>query len=149
MARRSSTGGGMLARVQRFGLHRGVFGASKGWAYVWGGLWLWRKLTANGSAGEILLAEELKPGQRIVIGNQRSTTGSGTVQAVRGRGGKVVPVAQLKGRKARKARKELAQIEAQQQRVEAKRLRSRKVRKAQAKADKAAKKARRGAPSPS
>jgi hypothetical protein len=138
---RSATRLGALGRIQRAGFYRGVMGDSRGWMYVWGGLWLVRRLSAKSSGGQLLLSEELKPGQRLVIGNQRATTGDGPPAAVRGRGGKVVPVTALKGRKARKANKELAAEAARQAKADAKRQRSRKVRKAQRKADAASAKA--------
>ncbi len=76
MAGRLSRGrqGGWLRTAERMGVARGVFGGSKGWLYVGTGLWTLRtvrRLAARQS--EVLLSEELKPGQRVVIANGRAT----------------------------------------------------------------------------
>ncbi|MEO6628606.1 MAG: hypothetical protein ABIP03_08555 [Aquihabitans sp.] len=78
MARRrgisGSKGGGFLRTLESAGVSRGVFGASKGWFYVGTGLWTLRKVRTLGQRKpEILLAEELRPGQRIIIANGRAT----------------------------------------------------------------------------
>lgn len=76
MARRSLRGRrrGVFALVERVGITRGLFGGSKGWFYVGTGLWTLRKVRSLGQRNpEILLREELKPGQRLVIANDRLT----------------------------------------------------------------------------
>jgi hypothetical protein len=76
MARRSLGGRrrGVVALVERVGITRGLFGGSKGWFYVGTGLWTLRRVRTLGARKpEILLREELKPGQRLVIANDRLT----------------------------------------------------------------------------
>lgn len=65
---------GLFRTAERLGINRGLFGGSKPWFYVGTGLWTLRtvrRLAARKS--EILLSEELKPGQRLVIANGRAT----------------------------------------------------------------------------
>lgn len=75
MARRSkASGGGPFRTIERIGVSRGVFGASKGWMYVGGGLWTLRTIRRLAQRKpEILLREELAPGQRLIIANGRVT----------------------------------------------------------------------------
>lgn len=75
-ARGGSKRGGLVSLAMRTGINRGVFGGSKGWLYVATGLWTLRtvrKLSARKT--EILLSEELKPGERLIIANDRPTLG--------------------------------------------------------------------------
>ncbi|MCU1499368.1 MAG: hypothetical protein JWM47_3321, partial [Acidimicrobiales bacterium] len=70
-------GGGLLGMAERAGIARGLFGGSKGWLYVGTGLWTLRTLRRLGERKpEILLSEELRPGQRLVIANGRATIDS-------------------------------------------------------------------------
>lgn len=77
MARRAKTSGGrggLVSLAMRTGVNRGVFGGSKGWLYVATGLWTLRtvrKLAAG--KPETLISEEIKPGERLIIANDRST----------------------------------------------------------------------------
>lgn len=74
MARRRGAGGGVLRTLESAGVSRGVFGASKGWFYIGTGLWTIRKVRSLGQRKpEILLAEVLRPGQRMIIANGRAT----------------------------------------------------------------------------
>ena len=60
--------------VERIGMSRGVFGSSKGWMYVGGGLWTLRTVRRMAQRkSEVLLREELAPGQRLIIANGRAT----------------------------------------------------------------------------
>lgn len=71
---KSGSGGGPLRAVERIGVSRGIFGNSKGWMYVGGGLWTLRTIRRLAQRKpEILLREELAPGQRIIIANDRLT----------------------------------------------------------------------------
>ena len=64
----------MLRRLQRLGVYRGISG-SKPWLYVGIAAWGLRTLRRMGDPKpEILLSEELRPGERVVISNARSTT---------------------------------------------------------------------------
>ena len=75
MGRRSkSSGGGLLRTIERLGVSRGVFGSSRGWMYVGGGLWTLRTVRRLAQRKpEVLLREELAPGQRLIIANGRFT----------------------------------------------------------------------------
>lgn len=60
--------------LERTGISRGLFGGRKGWIYVGTGLWTLRKVRELGQGKpEVLLLEELRPGQRLVIANDRPT----------------------------------------------------------------------------
>ena len=77
MARRRATTGsrtGLLRSAERLGINRGLFGGSRSWLYVGTGLWTLRTVRRLAERKpEILISEELKPGQRIVIANGRAT----------------------------------------------------------------------------
>ena len=65
---------GPFATLQRLGFSRGVLGGSRGWMYLATGLWTLRTVRRFAQRRpEILISEELKPGQRIVIANGRAT----------------------------------------------------------------------------
>lgn len=67
-------GGGLLRTLERAGVSRGVFGNSKSWLYVGSGLWTLRTMRRMAERKtEILVSEELKPGDRIVVANGRAT----------------------------------------------------------------------------
>lgn len=74
------------------GFARGVLGRSGPWFWVWAGLWVFGKLRARAGT-EVLLSEELKPGQRIVIGNDSAALDGDALPVRRGRGGRIRPVA--------------------------------------------------------
>ncbi len=77
MAKSSSgkaKGGGLLRSAERLGVNRGVFGGSKGWFYVGSGLWTLRTVRRMAERkSQILISEELAPGQRLIIANGRAT----------------------------------------------------------------------------
>ena len=79
MARRSKGPGGrrrrgLFATLERLGINRGIFGGSRGWFYVGTGLWTLRTVRRKAQRNvEIVLSEELQPGQRVVIANGRAT----------------------------------------------------------------------------
>jgi hypothetical protein len=82
--------GGILGTLQSIGMSRGVFGNSKGWFYVGTGLWTLRTVRRIAERKpEILLREEIKPGQKLVIANGRATVEGDVLPVVRGRGGKL------------------------------------------------------------
>ena len=73
--------GGLLRMAERAGIARGVFGTSKGWFYVGTGLWTLRTVRRLAARQpEILLSEELRPGDRLVIANGRATLDSAPAQ---------------------------------------------------------------------
>jgi len=66
--------GGLLRIAERAGVTRGLFGGSKGWAYLGTGLWTLRKVRQMGERkSEVLISETLGPGERIIIANGRAT----------------------------------------------------------------------------
>lgn len=66
--------GGLLRVAERAGITRGVFGGSKGWAYLGTGLWTLRRVRKMGERrSEVLISETLGPGDRIIIANGRAT----------------------------------------------------------------------------
>ena len=77
--------GGVLRTVERTGLRKGVSG-SKGWFYVGTGLWTLRTVRRLAERKEeILISEELRPGQRLVISNGRATIEDGPAPRPTGR----------------------------------------------------------------
>jgi hypothetical protein len=71
--------------VERSGIRKGMNG-SKGWFYVGTGLWTLRTVRRLAERqDEILISEELKPGQRLVISNGRATIEDGQAPAPKGR----------------------------------------------------------------
>lgn len=104
MARRTRLGarrGGVVRLVERTGINRGLFGGSKGWFYVGTGLWTLRKVRSLGQRQpEILLREELKPGQRLIIANRRLTLDDDEAAAV---GRTPAPALRRRGRRRSKA----------------------------------------------
>jgi hypothetical protein len=78
----------MLKRLQRLGVRRGLGGGGKGWFYI--GIASWGLRTLQRMAArepEILLREEIKPGQRINIANDRATVDVGAAPDAKGRRG--------------------------------------------------------------
>ncbi|QXC62047.1 hypothetical protein KSP35_04335 [Aquihabitans sp. G128] len=91
--------GGVLRIAERAGISRGLFGGSKGWFYVGTGLWTLRTVRRMAERKpELLLSEELKPGQRLVIANGRATLDTVPGAAAAAGSGR-----KAKGRKARRA----------------------------------------------
>ncbi len=82
MARgRKGKGGGLLRTAERLGVNRGLFGGSKGWLYVGSGLWTLRTVRRMaGRKTEILVSEEIGPGDRLVIANGRATIDHGPAE---------------------------------------------------------------------
>lgn len=75
-------GGGMLRVAERTGVARGLFGGSKGWFYVGTGLWTLRTVRRMAERkSEVLISEELKAGDRLVIANGRATLDRAPKQA--------------------------------------------------------------------
>lgn len=75
----------VLPRLQRTGLRRGISQGNSTWLAVGIGAWGLRKLhTMSQRQTEILISEELKPGERIIIANDRATfeSASGQTQTV-------------------------------------------------------------------
>ncbi len=90
--------GGMLRMAERAGMSRGVFGGSKAWFYVGTSLWTLRTVRRLAARKpEILLSEELRPGQRLIIANGRAT-----LDAIPG--GALDPATQSAGRRGRRSR---------------------------------------------
>lgn len=85
MARRAPgrrSGGGLFRTAERLGINRGLFGGSKGWFYVGTGLWTLRTVRRMAERkAEILVSEELRPGERLVIANARPTLDQAPGQA--------------------------------------------------------------------
>ena len=71
--RRAPRESGILRIVEARGITRGM-GGSKGWLYVGTGLWTLRTIRRLGARREeMLLSEEIKPGQRMIIANGVAT----------------------------------------------------------------------------
>lgn len=97
---------GVFGTLQSIGISRGVFGDSKGWFYVGTGLWTLRTVKRLAERKpEILLREEIRPGQKLVIANDRATVDGDALPVVRGRGGKLKARKEPKPAKGRKARR--------------------------------------------
>jgi hypothetical protein len=93
-AGKDEKGGGWLRTLERAGVTRGLFGASKPWFYVGTGLWTLRTIRRLAERKpEILLSEQLRPGERMIIAN-----GVATIEQV------VQAQLQAKGRRARRSR---------------------------------------------
>lgn len=83
--RSAASGGALLRTIERSGIRKGMNG-SKGWFYVGTGLWTLRTVRRLAERNEeILVSEELRPGQRIVIANGRATIEDGPAPQPRGR----------------------------------------------------------------
>ena len=64
----------LLRSLEQTGIRKGLFGNSRAWMYLGTGLWTVRTLRRfAGRKTEILISEELKPGQRIIIANGSAT----------------------------------------------------------------------------
>ena len=72
------TEGKLLAFLRRSGTRQGIMGDSKPWLYIGAASWGFRLLRRMAhQKPEILLLEELKPGERIIISNSRPTVDVG------------------------------------------------------------------------
>ena len=70
--------GRLLSYLRRTGTRRGFVGGSKPWLYIGAASWAIRTLLRMARRkSEIILLEELKPGQRIIIANDRPTVDAG------------------------------------------------------------------------
>jgi len=76
-----------LLSAERRGLSQGIFNGKRGWLYIGTGLWTIRTVRRfAGRKTEILLSEELKPGQRLIIANNRATIEGAPVVAAPAKG---------------------------------------------------------------
>jgi hypothetical protein len=76
---------GVLRRIEHLGMSRGR-GGSKTWLYVGTGLWTLRTVRRLADRREeILISEPLRPGDRLIISNDRPTLGDGPAKLPRGR----------------------------------------------------------------
>ena len=73
---------GRIVRIlRRNGMRKGIFGGSRGWAAVAVGTWGYTTLRRLARREpELVLSEELKPGERIIISNGVPTLGSSSPQ---------------------------------------------------------------------
>jgi hypothetical protein len=66
--------GRVVRLLRRNGVRRGIFGGSRGWAAVAVGTWGYTTLKRMARREpELVFSEELKPGERIIISNNRAT----------------------------------------------------------------------------
>ena len=66
--------GRLVRLLRRNGVRKGIFGGSRGWAAVAVGTWGYTTLKRMARREpELVFSEELKPGQRIIISNNRPT----------------------------------------------------------------------------
>ncbi|MGN6695723.1 MAG: hypothetical protein ACTHN0_16220 [Aquihabitans sp.] len=76
---------GVLRRIEHLGMSRGRSG-SKTWLYVGTGLWTLRTVRRLADRREeILISEPLRPGDRLIISNDRPTLGDASATLPRGR----------------------------------------------------------------
>lgn len=96
---------GVLRRVEHLGMSRGR-GGSKAWLYVGTGLWTLRTVRRLADRREeILISERLRPGDRLIIANNRPTLGEPEAKPPKGRRAK---------KKYRKAQAKAAMEQAKQ-----------------------------------
>jgi hypothetical protein len=70
--------GTLLAYLRRRSTRKGIIGDSRPWLYIAAATWVIRLLRRTAfRKPEILVLEELKPGERIIISNSRPTVDSG------------------------------------------------------------------------
>ena len=111
---------GVLRTIEMHGMRKGR-GGSKHWLYVGTGLWTLRTIRRMAERREeVLISEVLKPGQRLIIANDRPTI-EGPVDVARPPKGRRARKAQRKADK--KAAKQEAKIQAKVARKEARRPR--------------------------
>ena len=66
--------GWLVRTLRRQGVRKGIFGGSRGWAAVAVGTWGYTTLKRIARREpELVFSEELKPGERIIISNNRAT----------------------------------------------------------------------------
>ncbi len=81
--------GGVLRLLERTGTTKGLTGGSKGWFYVGAGLWTLRTVRRLAERKtEVLLSEELRPGDRLIIANGRATIDSVPASSADASGGR-------------------------------------------------------------
>ncbi|MDQ6697327.1 MAG: hypothetical protein M3Z46_07700 [Actinomycetota bacterium] len=74
LSKGDGTEGKVLTYLRRSGTRKGFMGDSKPWLYIGAATWGYRLLRRLAKRKpEILLLEELKPGQRIIVSNDRPT----------------------------------------------------------------------------
>lgn len=87
----------ILPRLQRAGLRKGFTQGNSTWLAVGVGAWGLRKVHQMSQRNtEILIREELKPGQRIIIANGRATLEQAQSQQL--------PVTEPKGKTKKKSK---------------------------------------------
>ncbi len=78
VAKGEGSEGKLLSYLRRSGTRKGFMGDSKPWLYIGAATWAYRLLRRLAQRKpEILLLEELKPGQRIIVSNNRPTVDVG------------------------------------------------------------------------
>lgn len=66
--------GAMVSFLRRHSIRKGFMGESKPWLYIGAATWGYRMLRRMARRrAQVVLFEELKPGQRIIISNDRPT----------------------------------------------------------------------------
>ena len=102
---------GLLRRVESYGMRKGRH--NKNWLYVGTGLWTLRTIRRMAERREeILISEPLRPGDRLIIANNRPTLEGAT----RTRSGRSVKAQQEpKGRRARKRKRKADAAAAKEQ----------------------------------
>jgi len=76
---------GVLRRIEHLGMQRGR-GGNKTWLYVGTGLWTLRTVRRLADRREeILISEPLRPGDRLIISNDRPTLDAGAPKPPKGR----------------------------------------------------------------
>jgi hypothetical protein len=66
--------GRIMRLLRRNAVRKGIFGGSRGWAAVAVGTWGYTTLKKMARREpELVFSEELKPGERIIISNNRAT----------------------------------------------------------------------------
>ena len=69
--------GRIVQMLRRNGMRKGILGGSRGWAAVAVGTWGYTTLKKLARREpELVFSEELKPGERIIISNNRATLDS-------------------------------------------------------------------------
>lgn len=64
----------ILSKLQRLGMRRGIVGGNSTWMALGVSAWGFRKVQKMAQREtEVLIREELKPGERIIIANGRAT----------------------------------------------------------------------------
>lgn len=118
---------GVLRRIEHLGMSRGRRG-SKTWFYVGTGLWTLRTVRRLADRREeILISEPLRPGDRLIISNNRPTVGEATAKPPKGRRAKKkhrkaqAAAAKEQAKRDQKAAKADAKMQAKIARKEAKR----------------------------